>query len=264
MKYKNELRVIEENIKKIFEETSNIFTTENKGEQDIVTSNDFYVERRLTEVIKESFPEDNFHTEEYYHETKLEDRTWIIDPIDGTSNYARGLELFVLQLALYDKGDIVFSYIYAPLFDKAYYAIKDEGAYLNGKKFSLNKGMNTNNIMLSLVGFTHKTPDKTYYHKLLNSAIIHKYKLRMLGSIGLELALMSEGVYDMFYSNVTNIWDLYPGILLLKEAGAILLNEKMEEYRLNDLNLFVARNKEIKEILKDMIWMKGSNDNGTK
>ena len=75
----------------------------------------------------------------------------------------------------------------------------------------------------------------------------------MLGSIGLELALMSEGVYDMFYSNVTNIWDLYPGILLLKEAGAILLNERMEAYQLQDLNLFVARNEEVKEILKDMI-----------
>jgi myo-inositol-1(or 4)-monophosphatase len=258
MKYQNELRVIEENIKKIFEETSNNFTTENKGEQDIVTSNDLYIERRLTEVIKKSFPEDYFHTEEYFNETKLQDRTWIIDPIDGTSNYARGLELFVMQLALYDKGDIVFSYIYAPIFAKTYYAIKGEGAYLNGKKFSLSKEMNTNNIMLSLVGFTHKTPDKTYYHKLLSSAIIHKYKLRMLGSIGLELALMSEGVYDMFYSNVTNIWDLYPGILLLREAGAILLNERMEDYRLNDLNLFVARNNEVKEILKDMIRMKGN------
>jgi myo-inositol-1(or 4)-monophosphatase len=75
----------------------------------------------------------------------------------------------------------------------------------------------------------------------------------MLGSIGLELALMSEGVYDMFYSNVTNIWDLYPGILLLKESGAILLNERMEAYQLQDLNLFVARNEEVKEILKDMI-----------
>lgn len=253
MKYQNELRVIEENIKKIFEETSNNFTTENKGEQDIVTSNDLFIERRLTEVIKANFPEDNFHTEEFYNETKLKDRTWIIDPIDGTSNYARGLELFVMQLALFDKGDIVFSYIYVPLFNKTYYAIKGEGAYFNGKRYHLNQEMNGNNIMLSLVGFTHKTPDKTYYHKLLNSAIIHKYKLRMLGSIGLELALMSEGVYDMFYSNVTNIWDLYPGILLLKESGAILLNERMEAYQLQDLNLFVARNEEVKEILKDMI-----------
>lgn len=253
MKYQRELRIIEENIKKILEETSNNFTTENKGEQDIVTSNDLYIERRLAEVIKQSFPEDNFHTEEYFSETKLKDRTWIIDPIDGTSNYAKGLELFVMQLALYDQGDIVFSYIYAPLFDKAYYAIKGEGAYLNGKRYHLDQTLNTNSIMLSLVGFTHKTPDKTYYHKLLNSAIIHKYKLRMLGSIGLELALMSEGVYDMFYSNVTNIWDLYPGILLLREAGAVLLNERMEEYRLNDLHLFVARNKEVKEILKNMI-----------
>jgi myo-inositol-1(or 4)-monophosphatase len=104
-----------------------------------------------------------------------------------------------------------------------------------------------------MVGITHKTKDKYYYKKILDVAIANKYKMRMLGSIGLELALMSNGVFDLFYSNVTNIWDLYPGILLLREAGAILLNETGNEYSLGDLNLFVCKNEEVLDKLKDLV-----------
>ena len=75
----------------------------------------------------------------------------------------------------------------------------------------------------------------------------------MLGSIGLELALASEGVFDLFYSNVTNIWDLYPGILLLREAKAILVNEKGLEYQLGDKNLFVCKNEMILDFLREYI-----------
>jgi myo-inositol-1(or 4)-monophosphatase len=77
----------------------------------------------------------------------------------------------------------------------------------------------------------------------------------MLGSIGLEMALTSEGVFDLFYSNVTNIWDLYPGILLIKEAGGILLNEKGLPYNLGDLNLFVIKEKTTKKILEDSVFI---------
>jgi len=256
MKYQKELNLLQAVTKNIYEQTLKFdFVTDFKGEQDVVTTTDLFVESELIKAIKNEFPEDNFHTEEYYHETLLKNRTWIIDPIDGTSNYVSGLGLFVIQIALFDFGDIVLSYIYLPTFNKTYYAIKGNGAYWNDQKYLVNDNLKKTNFLISMVGITHKNEDKYYYKKITDYSIKHKYKLRMLGSIGLELALTSEGVFDLFYTNVTNIWDLYPGILLLKEAGAILVNEKGKDYQLGDLNLFVCKNNAVEEMLKENILM---------
>ena len=260
MKYQIELDLIKDITKRIYDETLEFdFVTEFKGEQDVVTTTDLFVESELIKSIKTVFPDDNFHTEEYYHETKLKNRTWIIDPIDGTSNYASGLGLFVVQIALYDQEDIVLSFIYLPVFKKTFYAIKGEGAYLNDQRYFVNDNLKPTNFMISMVGITHKNEEKIYYRRITDFSIKNKYKLRMLGSIGLELALTSEGVFDLFYTNVTNIWDLYPGVLLLKEAGAVLINEKGEDYRLNDLNLFACKNQVVKEMIKKNILIGENN-----
>lgn len=246
MRYMNELELLRKITKTIYSESKSLDVSSSfKGEQDIVTSTDLFIEKSLTKKIKEVYPDDNFHTEEYNSKTLVEGRTWIIDPIDGTSNYASKLELYCIQIALFDEGDIVLSYIYVPEFDKEYYAIKGHGAYKNGKKYLIDDFKIKTNFLVSMVGITIKDRDKTYYHKLLDYAMANSYKLRMLGSIGVELSYMSEGIFNLFYTNVTNIWDLYPGILLLREAGAILVNEKGENYSLGDKNLFVFKDKEV-------------------
>lgn len=250
MRYKNELELLRNITGSIYSESQSLdISSSFKGEQDIVTSTDLFIEKSLTKRIKEVYPNDNFHTEEYNSKTLVEGRTWIIDPIDGTSNYASNLELFCIQIALFAEGDIVLSYIYVPGFNKEYYAIKGYGAYKNGKKYLIDDNKIKTNFLVSMVGITIKDKDKTYYKKIIDYAMQNKYKLRMLGSIGVELSYMSEGIFDLFYTNVTNIWDLYPGILLLKEAGAILVNEKGENYSLGDKNLFVCKNIEIKKDL---------------
>lgn len=253
MNYKAELGLLKDNVKDIYKRAmQEVISSSFKGEQDIVTSTDLFIEKELVKTIKAKFKDDFFLTEEYYNLAELKNRTWIIDPIDGTSNYASGLSEYVVQIAFYDEGDIQLSYIYYPGQRKEYYAIKGFGAYLDGVRYFINDRKETT-FMISMVGITHKTKDKYYYMKILDMAIKNKYKMRMLGSIGLELALMSNGIFDLFYSNVTNIWDLYPGILLLREAGAILVNEKGNVYSLGDLNLFVCKNKEILNKLKTLI-----------
>ncbi|MFW5847738.1 MAG: inositol monophosphatase family protein [bacterium] len=252
MGYKKELLLLKKNIKNIYKQTNNFKTNITyKGKQDIVTSTDLYVEEQIIKTIKTEFPTDHFHSEEFNRDTNLQNRTWLIDPIDGTSNYAIDMDLFVLQIALYDKGDIVLAFIYAPKLKKTYYAIKDYGAYLNGKRYAINN-KNSANFMMSLVGMTHN--NNNYYKKLINLAVDNKLKLRMLGSVGLELAFTSEGIFNIFYTNVTNLWDIYPGILLLRESGAILLNEKGKPYNLNDKNLFVCKDLEAKKLLEYNIF----------
>ena len=255
MKYTEELSLLKDNVKDIYDRAmKEVISSSFKGEQDIVTTTDLFIEKELVKTIQAKFIDDFFLTEEYYNLAELRNRTWIIDPIDGTSNYASGLSEYVVQIAFYDEGDIQLSYIYYPGQREEYYAIKGYGAYLNDSRYYVNNREETT-FMISMVGITHKTKDKYYYMKILDMAIKNKYKMRMLGSIGLELALMSNGIFDLFYSNVTNIWDLYPGILLLREAGATLLNELGLTYQLGDKNLFVAKNEMVVNFLRERIFI---------
>lgn len=254
MNYKKELDLLRSNIKSIYEKSKDFKTDITfKGKEDIVTSTDLFVEKQIIKLITKEFPNDYFHSEEFNKNTSLKDRTWLIDPIDGTSNYAIDLELFVIQIALYDKGDIVLAYIFAPETNKTYYAIKNYGAFLNGKSYNIYD-KKSSNFMISLVGLTHNKKNNHYFNKLIDLAVENKYKIRMLGSIGLELALTSEGVFNIFYTNVTNLWDIFPGILLLREAGAILINEKGKPYSLKDKNLFVCKEEKTKVLLKEFIF----------
>jgi myo-inositol-1(or 4)-monophosphatase len=242
------------NTKRIYEDAIlTVKKTSFKGEQDIVTSTDLYIGRHLIDAIKSEFLNDLIHSEEYHSKTVLKDRTWIIDPIDGTSNYAAHLGLYVVQIALYDTGDIVLSYIYAPEFNKTYYAIKGYGAYVNDQKYHVSDQHDPSNFMISMVGLSHKPSETSYFKKIFDLAIEHKYKTRMLGSIGLELALTSESIFNLFYTNVTNLWDLCPGVLLVREAGLILVNEKLEKYKLSDKHLFVCKDAKTLEVLKNYI-----------
>lgn len=256
MKYNDELSLLKTNVKRIYEKAiSQVVSSKLKGEQDIVTNTDLFIEIELVKLIKEKFNDDNLLTEEYHSLESLRDRTWIIDPIDGTSNYASGLSEYVVQIAFFDEGDIQLSYVYYPGQSDEFYAVKGFGAYLNDERYwAFNRAETT--FMISMVGITHKLTDKYYYKKILEVAIEKKYKMRMFGSIGLELALASNGVFNLFYSNVTTIWDLYPGILLLREAGAILLNEKGLVYKLGDTNLFVCKNESVALFLRERIFNK--------
>ncbi len=252
MGYQKELNLIKEITHKIYDETiGQTLKSKFKGVQDLVTSTDLHIEEALIGIIRKVFPNDHFHTEEFHSQTRLKDRTWIIDPIDGTSNYAVGLPLFVVQIAFYDQGDIVMSYLYAPRLDKTWHAVKGGGAFVNDDPYQTDY-REDDNMVMALVGMTHDNK-KTFYDKMLDLAIERKYKLRMLGSIGLELALASEGMFNFFYTNETKIWDLYPGLLLLKEAGAVLLNEKGKPYELGDEHLFICKDKDAEDILKDRI-----------
>ena len=172
----------------------------------------------------------------------------------GQATYAVDLNLYVVQIALYDQNDLALSFIYYPRDNKTYYAIKGQGAYLNDQLMTVNDNQKPSNKMLSMVGYTIKNSEKTIYDKLLHYAGNEHVKLRMLGSIGLELAFTSEGIFTMFYTNVKNLWDLAPGVLLAREAKALVFNEKGKDYQIGDSHLFVSKNEAFKaKILESII-----------
>ncbi|MCF7930632.1 MAG: inositol monophosphatase [Acholeplasmataceae bacterium] len=248
MNYQQELDMLHRVVASIFEETEAQQKEVSYKERDeVVTSSDLYIEKELIKAIKKEFPNDHFHSEEYNKLTELKDRTWIIDPIDGTSNYVHHLDLFVNQIAFYDQGEIVLSYINVPRADKVFYAIKGEGAFLNGKRIHTTSS-NQPNMLMSLVGISHKTEkDKSYFYKMLDFAYQNSIKIRMLGTLGYELAAVAEGSFIVLYTDVTNFWDIAPGLLLVREAGGIVLNDKGNEYMMGDQHMFCLCDSSIKD-----------------
>lgn len=250
MKYQTELELLKTHIPRIYQTIDNSLKQISfKSGDEIVTTTDLFIESELIKVIQSVFPNDTFLSEEFHKDGKLVNRAWLIDPIDGTSNYAVNLDLFVIQVALYDQNDLALAFIYNPNNQKMYYAIKGEGAYLNHQKFTVHDNSKPSNQMISIVGFTNKHTDKTFYQKLYQYASDEQIKLRVLGSIGLELALTAEGIFTLFYTAVKNLWDLGPGILLTKEAGALLFNETGAPYQIGDTHLFVAKSEQHKSQL---------------
>lgn len=254
MKYINELNLLKTHVPRIYKEIDNSLKEVSfKSGDEIVTTTDLYIESELIRAIKHVFPKDTFLSEEFHKDGHLVNRAWLIDPIDGTSNYAVNFDAYVVQIALYDEDDLALAFIYVPSNEKIYYAIKGEGAYLNDKRIHVLDNKKPSNKMMSMVGYTNKNSDKTYYEKLLKFALKNQVKLRMLGSIGLELAITSEGIFTMFYTSVKNLWDLGPGVLLCKEAGALLFNETGAPYQLGDTHLFVVKSENYKQdILKSI------------
>ncbi len=255
MKYSQELELLQQCVSKIFEQAEEQEREIGyKKRNEIVTSSDLFIEKEIIKTIKSKFPEDRFHSEEFNRDTLLGDRTWLIDPIDGTSNYAHNLDMFVVQIALYDKSEIVLSYIYKPRTKKTYYAITGEGAYLNEQKISVFSDLEQPNQLMSMVGLSHqKTKDKSYFLKLIDYTNRNGIKIRVLGTLGYEMAEMAAGAFVMLYTDVTNFWDVAPGLLLNKEAGATVLNESGNEYHLGDEHMFVFCDKVFgNEVLREL------------
>ncbi|MGD9909862.1 MAG: inositol monophosphatase [Candidatus Izemoplasmatales bacterium] len=231
-------------IPKVFEATEkSIKQVSYKSKDEIVTSSDLYIEKEIIRSILEEFPNDRFFSEEFHKDSSLEDRTWLIDPIDGTSNYAHGLDMFVVQVALYDHNDFVLSYIYAPRINKTFTAIKGEGAYLNEERIHTEKDTTSPNRLFSLVGITHQSDnDKSMFQEMIQFSQRNKIKLRMLGTMGFEMAHLAQGAFSLLYTDVYNPWDIAPGIVLVKEAGGIISNEFGEPYKIGDTHLFAFAN----------------------
>jgi myo-inositol-1(or 4)-monophosphatase len=255
--YQKELELLKEVVPRIYEDATKIKKEiAYKDGNEVVTTIDLYIEEKVIDAVLKAFPNDTFLSEEFHKDGILQNRTWLIDPIDGTSNFSVELDLFVIQIALYDQGDFVLSYIYHPRNKNTYVAIKNKGAYLNGERYHLKDIKCNRHVLMSLVGVTTKDKEKSYYHKLIDYGMANQTKLRILGSIGLELSLASEGILNVFYSGVTNLWDIAPGLLLCREAGAHIFNEHGLDYKLNDNHLFVTDNEIRKNLIIDILQLK--------
>jgi myo-inositol-1(or 4)-monophosphatase len=176
-----------------------------KGPYDFVTKTDKHVEKVLIEELSKIKKNYSFITEETgIIKNKDKENIWIIDPIDGTTNFLHGIPHFAICIALQYKNEIVSGLIFDPIKDEMFFAEKDKGAFLNNQRLRVSK---KNSIDDCLFSSNHE------------GVKFSNLNMRYSGCAALDLAYVASGRLDGFFHNNINLWDVAAGEILVKEAG---------------------------------------------
>ena len=187
-----------------------------KGPNNFVTNADRKVEKIIIEELEKSKKNFSILTEESgFIKNKDKDNFWIVDPIDGTTNFLNGVPHFCISIALLFEKEIIAGVIYDPIKDEIFYAEKNGGSFLNNKSIRVSK---KNNISGCLYGVN--------FRKNLPENLI----IRNTGSAALDLAYVSCGRFDGCFQKNVNLWDIAAGTVLIKEAGGIVDNFEFKEF----------------------------------
>ncbi len=211
------------------------FKIENKDTiNNLVTEVDKLAEDKVISIIKETFPTHNILSEEIGALDENSDYQWIIDPIDGTVNFAHGIPICCVSIALKHKKDLLLGAVYNPILNELFFAEKGKGAYLNDKPISVSKKVEFKKACL-VTGFPYKWP-KTYDHpiKVFERFIMEGLPVRRLGSAAIDLCWVACGRFDGFWEYNLNPWDIAAGYLIVLEAGGKVSNFDGDPYSVFD------------------------------
>ena len=193
-----------------------------KGPMDFVTKTDKRVEKILIEELTKAKKKYSFITEETgIIKNSDQDNFWIIDPIDGTTNFLHGIPHFAISIALKFKDELMSALIFDPIKNEMFYAEKDNGAFFNNQRIRVSRKNDLNECLFASNHLGVKFTD-------LN--------IRYTGCAALDLAYVGAGRLDGFFHNRINLWDIADGALIVQEAGG----------QINDINKFDINNIDIK------------------
>jgi myo-inositol-1(or 4)-monophosphatase len=211
-----------------------------KGDIDIVTEADKMSEDLIIETIKRNFPDHGILSEESPAITGAGKLRWIIDPLDGTTNYSHGYPVFCVSVALENEGTIVLGVIYDPMREDMFVAIRGEGAYLNDKKLKVSS---VNNLSRSLLatGFPYDIRDsKENNLDYFNAMAINVQAIRRAGAAALDLAYLAAGRFDGFWELKLKPWDTAAGCLMVEEAGGVISDIAGQKWHLQSPSLMAS------------------------
>lgn len=256
MDYLEELEFIKDQMIISFEKFGNIeLNTVQKTAFDLVTDIDINIEKQLTAVILKKYPDDRIYGEEFSAMAHIGRRTWTIDPIDGTCNMASGSKLFGMQCSLIENGEIVLGVVYLPHFNEMIYAAKGFGSYCNGKKIGVNDDIGINNAIVSFGDYPHTKGSNIA--EIQHSAIKKLYpqiaKIRMFGAACMDFSFVAQGRTHGTVVITKNIWDIAPGIIICKEAGAVITNLRGKPFKLGDDGVIASANSTLSTLIVDSL-----------
>jgi myo-inositol-1(or 4)-monophosphatase len=194
---------------------------EYKGLNDLVSYVDKEAEKRLMDGLQQILPEAGFVSEENPTTHQLTDKPlhWIIDPLDGTTNFIHGLPIFAISIALMQNNEVILGVVYEANRKECFYAWKNGGAYCNAVKIKVSEVLKLENSLLA-TGFPYQTfEQKDAYLKILGDLMQHSHGLRRTGSAAVDLAYTACGRFEGFFEFNLKAWDVAAGALLVQEAG---------------------------------------------
>ena len=218
------------------------FEVESKGGyENIVTSSDLAVQDFLCERLASLLPGCGFICEEEGICTPDREYVWVIDPIDGTANYARHLPDSDISVALKHGDEVVMGVIYIPSRDEMHYAMKGSGAFCNGRKISVSSRPFDDSVFCTAMSTYRKE-----FAGICSDIIMETYyqcnDVRRYGSSAVELCLLASGKCDLYFEMRLMPWDYAAGILLVREAGGTITNLSGEQPRFEGPDLVCAAN----------------------
>ena len=207
-----------------------------KGPRDFVTKTDKYVEKILIEELSKTKKNYSFLSEEIGSiKNKDQENVWIIDPIDGTTNFLHGIPHFAICIALQSKKEIVSGLIFDPIKDEMFFAEKNKGAFLNNHRLRVS---NKNSIEDCLFSSNHE------------GVKFSDLNMRYGGCAALDLAYVASGRLDGFFHNKINLWDVAAGAILVEEAGGIV--NELNQYPINNIDIKASSTSINDQMLKSL------------
>jgi myo-inositol-1(or 4)-monophosphatase len=233
-------------IRKAIHRKKNIRT---KAEFSLVTETDCASEKLAKQIIRRAFPRHGFLTEESPAEGSTSER-WIIDPVDGTTNFAHGFPVCCISIAFEKDNELLAGGVYDPFRDEMFTAFRGQGAALNGKKIHVSPTRTLHESLL-VTGFPYDRREKAdEYLSALKKIMVGVQGVRRSGSAAMDLCYVACGRFDGYWEKKLNSWDKAAGMLIVREAGGRLTDYSGRELRLDSSSNLATNGRIHRELLR--------------
>ena len=222
-----------------------------KGPGDYVTASDKKVEKILIDELLKARPSYSVLSEEIGEINNDKSFRWIIDPIDGTSNFLHGIPHFAMSLALEHEKEIICGIVYDPIKDEMFVAEKNNGSYVNNKRMRVSARSKLKECIIFSGGPRYESKNKELVfeeYKKFSSKV--NTAIRKLGSASLDMAYVAAGRCDGFWQRDLNYWDIAAGIILVKESGGLVTDFKGENEYIQNKTILATNSKIKNEMIE--------------
>jgi len=220
-----------------------------KGPGDFVTNSDKRTEKIIMNELSLARPDYSFLAEESGLSNKSNEFRWIIDPIDGTTNFLHGIPNFAISIGLEKNKEIICGMIFNPITNEMFYAEKGKGAYLNNSRIRVSSRKNVDECVILTGGPVLSYKNKEIFFKEYENVTRKVAATRKLGSSALDLAYLASGRCDGVFERNLNYWDIAAGIIIVKEAGGTITDFKGGDKYIEERNLLGTNSKIDKELI---------------
>lgn len=220
-----------------------------KGPGDFVTNSDKRTEKIIINELSLARADYSFLAEESGLSNKSTEFRWIIDPIDGTTNFLHGIPNFAISIGLEKNKEIICGMIFNPITNEMFYAEKGKGAYLNNSRIRVSSRKNIDECIVLTGGPVLSYKNKEIFFKEYETVTRNVAATRKFGSSALDLAYLASGRCDGVFERNLNYWDIAAGIIIVKEAGGTITDFKGGDKYIEERNLLGTNSKIDKELI---------------